>query len=575
MFKRLSAPDVALAKKLAPWEKIKWKDDQLQSIYTDWGKYFTKNSHLNLGTQYLDAALKIRPENSKALIRRNQVKLAEGRPMEVLADAMKSKNIIGKNIHRGSCHEFDLQICDALLESNQFEEAKRFAHSNLKALNHSQMLSMQKRIAVANSVLCHVLSPSTELPLYRLKKNMIADKATKPKVVKSDCDVLSIQAKEPKILSPLGKKRHERRLIAFSQVYVPYAWKDIIFLKNIRDNPNLLVKQSIESSDFLQTLVNDRYNTVRSFTRMLHARQPIYSKQYMNTDLYRKNHQDNFFRIQYQTRRNMFSILQNIRALIKKNDLTKLTKYVTDVMDSYVAIKTHRIMPWKFEFINEVFNYLGLARINKYKIPSNLNTLGRSNLITLLGIPKNISNICNVINNNLVQIKKEKIGDTKDTFKNRISYLENRLRFATYTIERCFLYHEQAQASLDNHSFDKCCLLARKSMDEANRGHHYVWGVLSALIACKAHTVLGKVEKQKETLKEALNFAKHLKNIDLILFIDICLKINNEEIELKNYLTGTDGYVKRPQRRLISSIENSESSINTNSNIIAPEMRHE
>lgn len=155
-------------------------------------------------------------------------------------------------------------------------------------------------------------------------------------------------------------------------------------------------------------------------------------------------------------------------------------------MDSYVAIKTHRIMPWKFEFINEVFNYLGLARINKYKIPSNLNTLGRSNLITLLGIPKNISNICNVINNNLVQIKKEKIGDTKDTFKldlirihnysftiiifnlyyrNRISYLENRLRFATYTIERCFLYHEQAQASLDNHSFDKCCLLARKSMD--------------------------------------------------------------------------------------------------------------
>lgn len=92
MFKRLSAPDVALAKKLAPWEKIKWKDDQLQSIYTDWGKYFTKNSHLNLGTQYLDAALKIRPENSKALIRRNQVKLAEGRPMEVLADAMKSKS---------------------------------------------------------------------------------------------------------------------------------------------------------------------------------------------------------------------------------------------------------------------------------------------------------------------------------------------------------------------------------------------------------------------------------------------------------------------------------------------------
>lgn len=39
------------------------------------------------------------------------------------------------------------------------------------------------------------------------------------------------------------------------------------------------------------------------------------------------------------------------------------------------------------------------------------------------------------------------------------------MRFAKYPIERSYLYHEAAQANLDNHSFDTCCLLARKSMD--------------------------------------------------------------------------------------------------------------
>lgn len=166
---------------------------------------------------------------------------------------------------------------------------------------------------------------------------------------------------------------------------------------------------------------------------------------------------------------------------------------------------------------------------------------------------------------------------------------ETRLRFAKYTIERCYLYHEAAQAHLNNHSFDKCCQLARKAMDgmhdhlsyrqasllynlsEAEKGRHYVWGALSALIACKAHTVLGKVEKQKQMLNEAFRYAKQLQNIDLILFIDICLRVNNEEMELKTALT-YEGCGRRRLRRLMTSLDTScDNSIYTNSNSFAPE----
>lgn len=278
-------------------------------------------------------------------------------------------------------------------------------------------------------------------------------------------------------------------------------------------------------------------------------------------------------------------------------------------MDSYVAIKTHRVMPWKFEFINEVFNYLGLARINEYKISNIYKSMGRSNLLDLFRISPHVSSVSNVITNDLDQIKREKFDDTKALLKSDIDiciytwnssisfihcrrhmdHFERRLRFAKYTIERCYLYHEAAQAHLNNHSFDKCCQLARKAMDgrhnhssylqislshhlpEAEKGRHYVWGALSALIACKAHTVLGKAEKQKQMLNEAFRYAKHLKNIDLILFIDICLRVNNEEMELKTALAN-EGSGRRRLRRLMTSIDTSgDNSIYTTSNSIAPE----
>lgn len=35
-------------------------------------------------------------------------------------------------------------------------------------------------------------------------------------------------------------------------------------------------------------------------------------------------------------------------------------------MGSYVVLKTHRVMPWKFEFITEVYNLMALAFSDKY-----------------------------------------------------------------------------------------------------------------------------------------------------------------------------------------------------------------
>lgn len=40
-------------------------------------------------------------------------------------------------------------------------------------------------------------------------------------------------------------------------------------------------------------------------------------------------------------------------------------------MGDYVVLKTHRIMPWKFEFMNEVYNTYALALSEQYYVPKN------------------------------------------------------------------------------------------------------------------------------------------------------------------------------------------------------------
>lgn len=53
-------------------------------------------------------------------------------------------------------------------------------------------------------------------------------------------------------------------------------------------------------------------------------------------------------------------------------------------MGDYVVIKTNRIMPWKLEFINEVYNTLGLALSEQYVVPKNFRASDRNPVLQLL-----------------------------------------------------------------------------------------------------------------------------------------------------------------------------------------------
>ncbi|XP_034485645.1 uncharacterized protein LOC117790334 [Drosophila innubila] len=559
-------PLAGLRPKLEPWEVIKWTDSQLSSMYKDWGIYFDRTQNLAASMQYFTKSLDIYQYDTETLRRRGCIKRKEARAPDALLDSKKAKEILRQYNPKLFDPNVNLEVCDSLYESNRLEDSMRSLHQNLKVFSHSQAQKVLDRLNVITENFHDSLSDATAPAVHRLIDKMTLDKANQPKYEKPECDVLSILENEPELLSPLEKRRRKREFKIYNQNYLHKCWTDASFLKSIRENPNLLIDQFTESSTHLKSLTEERYKVVRTFTKMLHTRCPKYCRQihkYPNEELHQKYQQENLFRIQYQTRRNMFKILRNIRSLIRAGKLHKLTTFVEEVMGDYVTIKTNRIMPWKFEFINEVYNYLGLARINEYKIPSDMKVLtGRQRLLTLFRLPTDLGISQTKARDSILRelVRRTNETDLKaERFKFLTTRYEYRMRFAKYPIERSYLLHELAQAHLDNNSFDTCCLLARQSIDEALKGRHYIWAVLSALVACKAHAILGKVEKQKEMLTEAFKMAKKLKNIDLCLFIDICLKVNTEEIELKRQLITPEGSLRRRQRRSGSSFENSPS----------------
>lgn len=102
---------------------------------------------------------------------------------------------------------------------------------------------------------------------------------------------------------------------------------------------------------------------------MLHTRMPLYyvdHVKYTNKKMQEKCKREALYRWQYQTHRNMLNNLRHIRKLREEKRLTELAKYVESIMGDYVVLKTNRVMCWKFEFMNEVYNNLALALIGQY-----------------------------------------------------------------------------------------------------------------------------------------------------------------------------------------------------------------
>ncbi|XP_030571073.1 uncharacterized protein LOC115770100 isoform X1 [Drosophila novamexicana] len=542
------APQSGIQEAIPVWEKIDWSPEVEQGIYKDWGKYYSRRRRESISMNYYDKALKLSPNDHATLYHRSQSRRKTARIESALKDSREAQRLL-KNVSVQNA-PVNLEVCDALYELNQFENAKAELYNNTRIFTGNKTKAFENRLHVVDENIKDAcgdgLSPFIldNENVMSLVKELLNEKARvdnrplwKKLKEQGKCDILSIPEIKEQILSPLEIARRKRAFDICNQVYIDRTWIDILFLKNLRDNPNLLLDQCKNSKGVLRSLTENQYEVIKKFLKMIHARSPIYYvryKKYANMDRLRKFQEALLFRIQYQTRRNMITALETIRRLRTEKNLTRLASYIEEIMGNYVVLKTNRIMPWKIEFINEVYNTLGLALAEQYYVPKNFKQTTGNPLHHLLHLNMNKTmEISKFVFGDRSTHQDQDIVDPAITkSRQMIARLEKRMIFAKHSIEKCYLLHQIASIHLQFNRYDECGFVARKAIQETKNCNSYLWSFLSTIIIVKSSAALNKTERTKEVLRKALKIAQKLHSPEIIDFVETCMA-QNERLYLK------------------------------------------
>ncbi|KAH8270772.1 hypothetical protein KR018_001025 [Drosophila ironensis] len=525
------------------WMKIDWSPEVLHDIYRDWGTYYSRRRRETFALHYLNKAFELDPDDHITLYKRCQSKRKAAQMLGALSDSREAAKL-AKKVTGEENALINLDICDVLYELNQFENSKAEMHNNQRVFTGIKKKSFDQRLLVVDEVIKDVTGEamreffSKNLKTVNIVNELKKQKEkveTRPlwKVLQGQCDVQSIPEIEEIQLSPMEIARRKRAFNIFHQSYINDSWVDVLFMKNLCKNPTLLLPQCKESSYILYGLSRKQYEIVRKFMKMLQSRCPLYLVnflKYRNKAMSERYRESYLFRVQYQTHRNMIAVLRQIRILRRNKKVKQLTKFVEEVMGDYVVLKTSRVMCWKFEFLNEVYNTLALALAEQFRVAKGM-VLGNSAILALLHLPKDKVKdfVSLVFGDRSTHPNPDAVDPAAARAKKLVARLEHRMIFAKYSIEKCYLLHQISQAHLDQGRHSECVFNARKAIKESRNCNSNLWKYLSYIQIVKANAVLHKLEQTKEALDEALPIAHELNSPELITFTEACMICNNED----------------------------------------------
>ncbi|XP_070135746.1 uncharacterized protein [Drosophila bipectinata] len=326
-----------VAEAVPVWKKVDWSPEIEQGIYRDWGSYYSRRRRENLGMYYFDKAMQLAPKDYVTLWLRSQSRRRNALPRLALSDSLEAQKIL-KNLNQDNAL-VNLEVCDALYELNEFAKSKAELHNNARLFTGNKSKIFERRLGVVDDTINDACGPAMteflreneaicQFVREKEKKDLKAAVDVRPlwKILKEQekCDVLSIPEMDEELLSPLEVARRARAFDVFNQMFLDRSWVDVVFLRHIRRDPGLLLDQCKNSSEFLRTTTNKKYSEVKTFLKMLEARSPMFyvrHKKFTNPQLMEKFRQDYLYRVQYQTRRNMNSVLRSIKFLRKTNNV--------------------------------------------------------------------------------------------------------------------------------------------------------------------------------------------------------------------------------------------------------------
>lgn len=382
-----------------PWERIGWNEEIQHSIYRDWGLFHLKRgTNLDIAQHYLNKSLEIRANDHRSTYYLSLAKKYGALCEAAYEDAIRALSLL--DLH----DEINLNVCNILYDMNRLEDAGVEAISKSQKFVGQKVKPFMDKFDVVTENLKDSLGDALSYFIrdYRKYLDVIQEirKALenpderplwKQLRDKNECDILSILDYVEPLVHPREQARLQRGYKIFSTTYLNNSAIDVMFLKSLSKNRTLLLPQ-FKSTPALKKIVETDYQKVIKFLRMLQARSPLYSereKKCPKKKLCEREKKASMFRIQNNTRRVCQLMLKEFQDCRKRGNLYELTNSIESLMGDYIILKTNRLLPWKFEFINEVYNTLALAYIDDVVVPDYLDIFKseEEKLLTMLGLP--------------------------------------------------------------------------------------------------------------------------------------------------------------------------------------------
>lgn len=235
------------------------------------------------------------------------------------------------------------------------------------------------------------------------------------------------------------------------------------------------------------------------------------------------------FRMQYKTRREMFTALEQMHQMRTDGKLNKLIEIAEHELGFHFQIKSEVLMPRKREFTTEICNLIGLAYLDKLKIPNHFESKDLKFLAKVFEVSSNQGRKKTVsyIFGNQSTYRDPAEPDTSFlVFKKNIHKLENRLKSSTMPIERCYLYHEMGKLNLKQNKLIETRNFGKKIIDESEMIGNFLWAFLGQILLVRADVMQKNVFKINGALTKAYEMVKVLQNKTLETLLEDCLQIS-------------------------------------------------
>ncbi|KAH8416393.1 hypothetical protein KR222_001400, partial [Zaprionus bogoriensis] len=342
---------------------------------------------------------------------------------------------------------------------------------------------------------------------------------------KQDCDVESLIHKRKIILSPMERARRQKADDLYNHHYLGIGASDVIMLRHLRNDQNFLNPLSRDSTPQMSKIVSENFTIVRKFMKMMHCRKPLYFTA-------EKKHDHYLYRIEYQTLRDCFRMLRQMRQLRKERAFERLTDYVEHIMSTKIEVKTTRTLPWKWEFVQEVYNLLALAHVDRCSVPKNIDFLDLKNQGLLYWLPTDrLKDIPQEFGGRNVHADLFRSDGRINRIAQKLERLEQRLLHSRYSIERTYLHFEIARCHFKAARYDKSMTLARKAVRESRICNSIIWRFNATFLICQVHAAFMRYERLKESLVKAKYLAVKLKAPNLIAYLELCDVVNDYQLE--------------------------------------------